>query len=165
MLTRCIPARVPRSWDDLDALFGTQVAREEALIDREDEVWARVLDRFLYRLVVWRDGRVIEPGAEPLGSPVRARSMLYDLGQQLVVEIQPFGRVHRQYMREREYWVVSVDGSAVCESGGQRWFDDRRRESCADPAAAVALAEQRIGLRSASTLATELRRATRPRSA
>jgi len=42
---------MPRSWD---ALFGTTVARTGALIDRDDEVSGLVLDRFVYRLVVWR---------------------------------------------------------------------------------------------------------------
>ena len=186
--------QVARTWEQLDALFGTPVARIDPLIDRDDEVWARVLDRFAYRLVVWRDGAVIEQHSDPFGSPVRARRVMYDVSRQLVIEreihdegvivrraqlggtlhealepagardlerdlerdrqlgfreasaweIQPFGRVHRQYMRGREVWVVSVDGETVCESGGKRWSDDRRREPCADPAAAIALAEQRI---------------------
>lgn len=34
-----------RSWDELDALLGTKVTRTDALIDRDDEVWAQVLDR------------------------------------------------------------------------------------------------------------------------
>lgn len=75
-----------RSWEALDALFRTKVARMAPLIDREDEVWARVLDRFVYRLVIWRDGRVIEPLREPLASPVRARSLLIDLVGRLVIE-------------------------------------------------------------------------------
>jgi hypothetical protein len=143
---------MPRSWDELDALFGTTVAHTDGLIDRDDEVWALVLDRFVYRLVVWRDGRVIESRVESLDSPARARTALYDLERQLMIErevhddgvlvrraqlngalhesreppgpldlardrrlgfreasawdVQPFGRVHRQYMCEREYWVV-----------------------------------------------------------
>jgi hypothetical protein len=185
---------VGRTWEELDALFGTQVARVEPLIDRPDEVWARVLDRFAYRLVVWRDGRVIESRPDPLPSPVRTRSLLLDLARQLVVErevhgdcvivrrailngpvhesreppgppdrpldlererrlgfrevspwsAQPFGRVHRQYMRGREVWVIAVDGDTLCESGGKRWSDERRRDPCGSPEAAISLAEQRI---------------------
>jgi hypothetical protein len=191
---RCILGRVGRSWEELDALFGTQVARVAPLVDRPDEVWARVLDRFTYRLVVWRDGRVIEPRTEPWPSPVSARRLLLDLARQLVVErevhddgmvvrramlsgplhesheppgsfdldqelerdrrlgfcetapwsAQPFGRVHRQYMRGREVRVISIDGDAVCESGGKRWSDERRRDACGSPKAAIAIAEQRI---------------------
>ena len=189
---RCILERVRRTWEELDALFGTQVARVEPLIDRPDEVWARVLDRFAYRLVVWRDGQVIESRPELLPSPVRARSLVLDLARQLVVErevhddgvvvrrailngpvhesreppgslelglerdrrlgfhevspwsAQPFGRVHRQYMRGREVRVLSVDGDTLCESGGKRWSDERRRDPCGAPEAAISLAEQRI---------------------
>jgi len=191
---RCILGRVGRTWEELDALFGTQVARVAPLIDRPNEVWARVLDRFAYRLVVWRDGQVIEPRLDPWLSLVRGRHLLLDLARQLVIEreihddcmvvrramlsgpllesheapgtfdlerelardrqlgfretppwsAQPFGRVHRQYMRGREVRVISIDGDVLCESGGKRWSDERRRDGCGSPQAAMAIAEHRI---------------------
>lgn len=190
-----------RTWDELDALFETKVARIAPLVDAADEVWALRLDRFVYRLLVWRDGRVIESCATP-DSPVRRREAAFDLFRSTVIELEhgdetvvvrraqlngalhtacepagprgfereralgfrpasawevpPFGRVHRQYLREREVWVISVAGDEVRQTGGARWHDDPRTERLGSPDAAIARAEELIAERTRAGFALRL---------
>src|SRR5262249_17475684 len=59
-------------------------------------------------------------------------------------ELPPFGRVHRQYLRDPEGWVISVAGDEGRQTGGARWHDNPRTEKLASPDVAIARAEELI---------------------
>jgi hypothetical protein len=77
-------------------------------------------------------------------------------------DVEPFGRVHRQYLRMDDgaynIWVISIQGAEVRTSGGpgKAWHADEQIEACADAAAARARAEQLISARLADGFALRL---------
>ncbi len=78
-------------------------------------------------------------------------------------DVEPFGRVHRQYLRMDDgaynIWVISIQGAEVRTSGGpgKAWHADGQVEACADPrGGACARAEQLISARLADGFALRL---------